>query len=173
MHTTVYIATSVDGFIARPNGDVDWLGAPSPDAMEDFERLMASIDCLVMGRATYEKVRSFGEWPYSKPVVVLTSRALEIPAELADSVQALSGSPREVVDRLAAQGIQRLYVDGGRTIQSFLSEGLISRLILTTVPVLLGEGIPLFGLLAVDTNLQHVTTRVLTGGLVQSEYRVV
>lgn len=172
MHTTVYIAMSVDGFIARKNGDVDWLGAPTPEAMEDFAQLMASIDCVVIGRATYEKVRSFGEWPYTKPVVVLTSRDLEIPSDLIGSVQTLSGSVREVGDELASQGFEKLYIDGGRTIRSFLNERLVDRLVLTTAPVLLGEGVPLFGPLRTDANLQHVTTRVLTGGFVQSEYRM-
>lgn len=173
MHVTVYIATSLDGFIARPNGEVDWLGEPSAEAMDDFERLMAGVDCVVMGRATYETVRSFGEWPYTKPVVVLTSRDLKIPTELHDSVQTLSGAVREVCDELASRGFEKLYIDGGRTIRSFLSERLIDRLVLTTAPVLLGEGIPLFGPLDGDTNLQHVMTRVLPEGFVQSEYRVV
>lgn len=172
MHATVYIATSLDGFIARSNGEVDWLGEPSAEAVADFERLMAGVDCVVMGRATYETVRSFGEWPYTKPVVVLTSRSLDLPDELASSVQTMSGSVHEVRDALADRGFDRLYIDGGRTIRSFLSENLIDRLVLTTAPILLGEGVPLFGPLEADTNLQHVTTRVLEGGFVQSEYRV-
>jgi dihydrofolate reductase len=108
MKTSVYIAASLDGFIARANGDIDWLpGGGSEDGGEDygFKAFMDTVDVLVMGRKTYEKVLTFAEWPYgSKPVVVLSSKPVPIPQHLAASVESLSCSPGELISRLAARG---------------------------------------------------------------------
>ena len=176
MHASIYIATSLDGFIARENGDLDWLPpiGPGPDDEDyGYKAFMATVDALVMGRHSYEKVRTLGAWPYEqKPVVVLSSRTLEIPRELASTVEWMSGTPTEVVDRLAARGMKHLYVDGGRTVQGFLTAGAIQRLIITQIPVLIGKGIPLFGPVQRDIRLHHVATRSYPNGLVQSEYTV-
>lgn len=174
MKATVFCATSLDGFIARSDGDVSWLGDPS-DGDEDggFAGLMTSIDYLVMGRNTFEKVLDFGVWPYTKPVVVLTSRELNVPKKLSEKVEAMSGSPTDVVAVLDKRGAKHLYVDGGKTIQTFLKAGLIQNIIITTVPILIGSGIPLFGMLDNDIQLRHIETRTLARGLVQSEYQVV
>lgn len=171
---SVFIATSVDGYIARSNGDIDWLGEPD-ESEEDhgYERFMASIDYLVMGRSTFEKVLSFGiPWPYEKPVVVLSTKPLEIADELRGSVEQMAGSPEEIVQRLAERGAKHLYIDGGKTIQGFLRAGLIQRLIITRIPVLLGEGLPLFGELEQDVRLRHIATETFSKGLVQTEYEV-
>jgi dihydrofolate reductase len=173
MNATVFIATSLDGFIAREDGAIDWL--PHDENVEDhgYTEFFASIDTLVMGRNTYELVRTFPGWPYgSKRVVVLTHRDLEIPPELAATVDVMSGSPREIVARLAARGAQHLYVDGGKTVQAFLAEGLIRRMIITRIPVLIGSGIPLFGAVPHDIKLRHIETRSFPSGLVQSEYEI-
>lgn len=175
MKASVFIATSLDGFIARTNGDIDWLGEPRVDGEDyGYQRFMDTVDYLVMGRHTYEKVLSFGiPWPYEKPVVVLTSRSLDLAAELPANVEAMSGSPDVVVSQLAERGAEHLYVDGASTIQSFLNSGLIQRLVVTRIPVLLGTGIPLFGPLQQDIRLRHVETRAFDDGNVQSEYEVV
>ncbi len=174
MKATVYCAISLDGFIARSDGDVSWLGDPSEDGDDGgFSALMERIDYLVMGRNTFEQVLTFGEWPYSKPVVVLTSRELNLPESLSDKVETMSGTPTEVVASLAGRGAKHLYVDGGKTVQEFLRAGLIQNIIVTTVPVLIGVGIPLFGKLDDDIRLQHIETSTLPHGLVQSEYLVV
>jgi dihydrofolate reductase len=176
MKASVYIATSLDGFIARENGDLDWLpGGGDAKAGEDYgyKAFMNTVDVLVMGRNTYEKVLTFGEWPYGdKRVVVLTSRELHIPSHLARTVETMSCSPSEVVSRLSARGAKHLYIDGGKTVQGFLNAGLIQRLIITRVPVLIGRGIPLFGPLACDIKLRHIETRQFSCGLVQSTYEV-
>ena len=174
MKASVYIATSVDGFIARPDGDIDWLGEPAEDG-EDFgyEEFMATVDHLVMGRHTFEKVLSFGQWPYAKPVVVLTSRPLKVPEDIASKVEVMSGPPEQILDELAKRGSQHLYIDGGKTIQLFLSAGLIQRVIISRIPVLIGEGIPLFGPLPQDIQLRHKATRTFANGVVQCEYQVV
>lgn len=170
MKKTVYIATSLDGFIARENGDLDWLPSEG-DEDYGYATLMASVDTLVMGRNTFETVRSFGAWPYAeKRVVVLSHRPLALPDELAETVETMGGTPAEIVARLAERDAEHLYIDGGEVIQQFLRAGLIDELILTRVPVLLGAGIALFGPTDSDIVLQHVTTRSFRNGLVQSHY---
>jgi dihydrofolate reductase len=171
LKASVFVGTSVDGFIARANGDFDFLdaGGAEPHGYEEF---FATIDALVIGRKTYETVLRFEAWPYGeKPVIVLSTSALA-PAPPNAVVIRMSGDPGQVVAQLAARGIQHIYVDGGVTIQRFLAAGLIDRLIVTQVPVLIGAGIPLFGSLPHDIGLTHVGTRQYAGGLVQSEYLV-
>ena len=171
MKASVFIGTSVDGFIARPNGDLDWL-PPGGGEEHGYEEFMATVDALVIGRKTFETVLTFDTWPYgAKPVFVLSTRALA-PAPLGAMVEHMSGSPSEIVSQLDARGIEHIYVDGGITIQGFLQAGLIQRLIITRVPVLIGSGIPLFGATPRDIRLKHIATREYASGLVQSEYVV-
>jgi dihydrofolate reductase len=176
MRATIYIATSVDGFIAREDGGIDWLpegGGEEGGEDYGYQEFVDSVDAIVMGRSTYELASSFGSWPYGeKPVVVLSSRRVVIPEAIARTVEAMAAAPREVVRHLAQRGFGHLYVDGGRTIQGFLGEGLIDRLILTKVPVLIGSGIPLFGALPHDVGLRHLETLQFDNGLVQSKYEV-
>jgi dihydrofolate reductase len=172
MKASVFIATSLDGFIARENGAFDWLPTdPEPHGYDEF---IASVDALVMGSKTFETVLAFIDtWPYgTKPVIVLTSRPSEWKAPEGAICEFMSGSPREIVDRLTERGMNHLYIDGGVTIQRFLEAGLIQRMIITRVPVLLGSGIPLFGPLSRDVRVNHVATRSYPSGLVQSEYLI-
>lgn len=171
MRATVFVGTSVDGFIARRDGRFDFL--PDEPEPHGYEELMASVDTMVLGRNTFELVMSFGSWPYpkSKRVVVLSSRDVDLPKE--QNVEQMSGDPREIVAKLEAKGAKHLYVDGGDTVQRFLRAGMIDRLVITRVPVLIGEGIALFGALPHDVKLRHVGTRTFPSGLVQSEYEVV
>jgi dihydrofolate reductase len=172
MNASVFIATSVDGFIARATGALDWL-PPGGGEEHGYEAFIATVDALVIGRKTFETVLSFDTWPYGqKPVFVLTSRPLPVPAPPGAVVERMSGDPREIVSQLAARGVRHIYVDGGITIQRFLRAGLIQRLTITRIPVLLGDGIPLFGALPSDIHLRHVATRQYASGLVQSEYVV-
>lgn len=173
---TVFIATSVDGYIARENGDLDWLDAANrlvPDGEDcGYGDLMQSIDALVMGRTTFEKVLSFGEWPYgSTPVIVLSSKPLTIPERLPETVTHSSETPQALCERLSSEGIRHLYIDGGQTIQRFLLDDLVDELIVTLIPVLLGSGIPLFGSLAADVHLSAVETKHYDFGFVQLHYR--
>ena len=133
---------------------------------------IASVDAIVIGRKTFEKVLTFDEWPYGdKRVVVLSSRPVDLSAA-GGVVEQMSGRPAEIVSQLAASGAHHLYVDGGITIQRFLRAGLIQRLVITRVPVLIGDGIPLFGTLPRDVRLRHIATRHYPSGLVQSEYHL-
>ncbi|SMO93821.1 dihydrofolate reductase family protein [Gracilimonas mengyeensis] len=176
---SVYIATSLDGFIARKDGDIEWLhtsgqGKVASDEDFGYKVFMENIDVLLMGRNTFEKVLSFGgEWPYGKkPVIVLTSRAIEIPKEISETVSSMSGSPEEIVSALDQQGFEDLYLDGGFTIQRFLEAGLVNELTVTRIPILIGEGIPLFGPLTEDIPLKHLETQSWNNGFVQSRYKV-
>jgi dihydrofolate reductase len=174
MKCSVFIATSLDGFIARKDGGIDWLPEPENETEDfGFGKFFSTVDYLVMGRNTFEKVLTLEGWYYGDtPVVVLTHRPLDIPENLASKVFTLSGTPEEVVDQLAERGGKHLYIDGGKTVQDFLAAGLIQRIIITRIPVLIGEGIPLFGPLQQDIKLRHVETRSFENGLVQSEYEV-
>jgi len=171
----VFIATSLDGFIARPDGSIDWLEQPGTDAEDHgYDAFMARMDGLVMGRATFEKVLGFGFWPYEKPVIVL-SRSLtpaSLPAEMAGRVRILNATPQEVFAQLEAEGWRHAYIDGGEVIRAFLTAGLISELILTQLPILLGTGLPLFGHLPGDIALRHEGTHSFASGLVQSRYLI-
>ena len=171
MKVSVFVGTSVDGFIARANDDLDWL---PPAGNPSYDAFMATVDALVMGRKTFEKVLTLGTWPYrGKPVFVLSSRPLELPALPGAVVEQESGTPPEILSRLAGRGVRHVYLDGGITIQRFLQAGLVHHLIITRVPVLIGEGIPLFGPLQRDVRLKHIATHPYDSGLVQSEYLVV
>ena len=172
MKASVFVGTSLDGFMARTDGTLDFLppGGGEPHGYEEF---VASVDALVIGRKTYETVLGFPTWPYGqKPIFVLSTRPLA-PAPEAAVVEHLSGPLAAIPSQLAARGIRHVYVDGGITIQGFLRAGLIQRLIITRVPVLIGTGIPLFGPTTRDIRLKHIATRQYVSGLVQSEYEVV
>lgn len=171
MKASVFIATSLDGFIAREDGGLDWLPEdPEPHGYDEF---IATVDAIVMGRKTFEIVLAFGAWPFGeKPVIVLSSNPSEILAPEGAVCEAMNGTPHEIVARLAERGLKHLYIDGGVTVQGFLEAGLIQRLIITRIPVLLGSGIPLFGHVSHDIRLEHIATRSYPSGIVQSEYVV-
>ena len=169
---SVFIGTSVDGFIARLNHDLDFL-PPGGGEEHGYKEFINSVDAIVIGRNTYDKVVGFNPWPYgNKPVVVLSTRPFDLPTAKEAVVERLSGTPIEILDTLASRGWTHVYVDGGITITRFLGANLIQRLVITRVPVLIGAGIPLFGALPRDIKLTHIVTRSYESGLVQSEYRV-
>ena len=176
MKKSVFIATSLDGYIARADGDLDWLDKANLLVLkgEDcgYASFMSTVDLLVMGRNSYEKVLSFGGWPYEKPVIVLSSRNLEIPEELKDRVYPSTETPEELYSRLTNEGVKRIYVDGGAVIQSFLAADLITDLTITVVPILIASGISLFGNIENDIELEHITTETYDFGFVQNKYVV-
>ena len=171
MTASVFIGVSVDGFIARKNDDLDFL--PEDAEPHGYDEFIASVDAIVVGRKTFEKVLTLGPWSYGdKRVVVLSSHPLDLSKAIGGVVEQMAGPPAEIVAHLAASGAHNLYIDGGITIQGFLRAGAIQRLIITRVPVLIGEGLPLFGSLPHDVRLRHIATRHYPSGLVQSEYEV-
>lgn len=173
MPNIVYIATSLDGYIADKNHQLDWLhDIPNPDGSDmGFHQFMDNIDALVMGRNTLDIVLSFDcDWPYSKPVFVLSNTMTSVPEGYEDKVFLVNGELKQIVQELNQQGYQRLYIDGGKTIQSFLSEDLIDDMIITTIPTLLGGGIPLFGDLTPPLKFKHIKCERHLDFLVQSHF---
>ena len=170
----VFIAKSLDGYIAGKNGELDWLESiPNPENLDlGFVSLMNDIDAVVMGKTTFEMVCSFGgDWPYNKHVFVLSNSLKEVPENLNQNVTLLSGSSHEVLSHIHKQGYFKLYIDGGRTVQNFLKDDLIDELIVSTIPILLGGGFSLFGDLSKSMEFEHVKTEVLLDQMVQSHYR--
>jgi dihydrofolate reductase len=175
MPVSVFVGTSVDGFIARVDGTFDFLGGDDTEP-HGYEEFFASVDAVVIGRNTFGVVAAFPSWPYEqKRVVVLSSRPVDLaPARGGGgNVEQMSGEPADIVAKLAATGAHHLYIDGGITVQRFLSAGLVDRITVTRVPVLIGTGVPLFGVVLRDIPLRHVATQTYRGGLVKSEYEVV
>jgi len=175
---SVFIATSLDGFISRSDGSIDWLDEANGRVPEGedcgYGRFMSTVDALVMGRHTFELARSFGAWPYGKtPVFVLSGRMKSLPGGVPTTVHLADEAPAALVARLSDGGMRHLYIDGGLTIQRFLSDSLIDEITMTRIPVLLGGGRPLFGPLPEDVRLEHMSTRAYDFGFVQSTYRVV
>jgi dihydrofolate reductase len=169
MQCSVFVATSLDGYIARPDGGLDWL--PGDDCEpHGYEEFMATVDAIVIGRKTYEVVLGFGGWFYTRPVIVLSTTLKELKVPKQAVCEIMDGSPQQIVERLAELGHQHLYIDGGVTVQGFLRAGLIDRMTITRIPVLLGRGIPLFGDLSQDLRWKHLTTRSFPSGMSQSEY---
>lgn len=171
-----FIASSLHGFIARRNGDLDWLPEPG-DSTEDYgySEFISSIDTLVIGRNTFEKVLTFGDWPYpGKRVVVLSSTLNrdDIPEMIRGEVELYSGSIESLTGFLESSGVNGVYVDGGQAIQSFIKAGKINEITITYIPVLIGSGISLFGDVDHDIKLEHVSTQSFESGLVQSTYRI-
>ena len=173
MANIVYIATSSDGFIATKDDGIDWLmEIPNPDGSDyGFNEFMDSIDALVMGRKTYEKVLSFDcEWPYSKKVFVLSNSLKIIDPSVAEKAEIITGSLKEIVKHLNDNGYEKLYIDGGTTIQSFLKENLIDEMIITSIPVTLGEGIPLFKNNDHESKFKLDSTKTYENGMVKNHY---
>ncbi len=174
MANIVFVGTSLDGYIADREGGLDFLQTvPNPDGIDfGFSQFMEGVDAVIMGRKTYETVMGFGgAWPYSKPVFVLSSTLVSVPAGVKGKVEIVNGPLREVVTRLNEKGVARLYIDGGNLIQGFLAEDMIDELIVTQVPILLGGGVSLYGRLPNHLEFELVKTEVLLETMIQSHYR--
>lgn len=171
MKTTVYIGASLDGFIARKDGDINWLVQfDSSETIKAYEEFMSRIDAIVMGKGTFEKVLTFPSWPYEKKVFLLSSSIKQVPDKLSEKVTILSMKPDELLSYLSDKGFSNIYVDGGNVIQGFLKENLIDELIISRAPIIIGSGIPLFSYLDNDISFTHIKTAAYANGLVCSYY---
>jgi dihydrofolate reductase len=172
MANIVYIAASLDGFIAKKDGGLDWLlNIPNPGNSDyGFSEFLKTIDAIVMGRNTYELVLTFNEWPYNKPVFILSNTLQSVPKNMTDKVEILKGNPDSIVKDLNSRKYFNLYIDGGKTIQGFLKYELITEIRITRVPILLGDGIPLFAALPKEQKFEHIKTEVFNNFLVRSVY---
>ena len=173
MTNVIYVATSLDGYIARKNGSIDWLmDIPNPESNDfGYAAFMHTIDAIVMGKHTFEVVSSFDEWPYQKPVFVLSTTLKTIPDRLVGQVEMLQGDPRWVLQTLHNRHYRRLLIDGGQTIQSFLKLDLIDEMTITQVPILLGDGISLFSVLTQEQRFEWIESEILLNTLVKSHYK--
>ncbi len=176
MPCLVYIATSLDGYIAADDGDLSWLDASPPPEGVDFgwAAFNERVDAILMGRGTYEAVHGMNldEWPYELPVFVASTSLSSVPDEYEGKVELITGTPEQLVQLMAERGHNSIYVDGGVLITSFLNAGLIDELTITRVPMLLGSGFPLFGALDSPIQLEHVSTQSWSNGFAQSTYRL-
>jgi dihydrofolate reductase len=177
MKTSVYVGTSLDGFIARRDGSIDWLNEAQSLVPEGedcgYKAFMDSVDAMIMGRKTFEQVLTFGPWHYGDtPVIVLSHNPVTIPSHLPDTVSHSSESPRMLLERLSDQDVKHVYVDGGSTIQGFFAESLIDEITITRIPIVIGEGISFFASMDKDIKLIHLGTTVYEFGFVQSTYSV-
>lgn len=169
----VFIAKSLDGYIADRDGGIDWLNSiPNPDGNDmGYNAFMEKVDALLMGRATFDKVLSFGiPWPYEKPVFVASNSLKTLPDELTGKVEIVKGNVSDMLNHINNKGFEKLYIDGGNLIQSFLCEDLIDEMILTTIPVLLGGGFPLFGELSKLLEFEHIKSEVFLEAITQDTY---
>ncbi len=170
----VFIATSLDGYIADRDGGIDWLQQiPNPDQHDmGYKNFMKKVDAIVMGRNTFELVCSFDmDWPYPVPVFVMSRTLSSIPVGFSDKAELVKGRLSEILESIHQKGYNRLYMDGGQTIQSFLQEDLIDEITITTIPILLGGGVSLFSDLPEKLEFELVHSEVWLNEVVQSHYR--
>ena len=169
----VFIATSLDGYIADKDGGIDWLHSiPNPTKNDmGYSEFMSQIDALVMGRTTFETICGFDiDWPYEKPVFVLSNTLTDVSTEYIGKVELVKGPLIEVVNQIHAKGLNNLYIDGGKTIQSFLKEGLIDEMTITLIPILLGGGIPLFSELPKKQEFECTSSKIYLDKVVQNRF---
>ena len=171
----IMMAMSLDGFVARPDHTLDWLDKqPSEGEDHGFDAFQNSVDVIVMGSGSFRTVLGFGEWPYAKPVVVL-SRSMtqnDVPESIRGKVEIMAHEPAELMATFAERGFERVYVDGGAVIKSFMKAKLIADMKITIVPILIGEGIRIFDDAEGDTDLEMVSSEQFPSGLVDLVYKV-
>ncbi len=166
--TSTFVGVSLDGFLARPDGSLDWL-TPYEGHEHGYTAFFASIDTLVIGRKTYDFVQTMSAWPYGdRRCVVMTHRAIAS----AHGERAYAGEPAALLAELEAEGARHVYVDGGAVIRAFLAAGLLDELTLTIVPCLIGEGLPLFGGVALESGLVLAEVKSFGDRLAQLHYRI-
>ncbi len=172
MPNIIYLAASIDGYIAREDGNIDWLTEiPNPEKGDyGFAEFMKRVDGMIMGRLTFETVQQFDIWLYSKPVFVLSRSSKKLSGRYSDRVELIYGDLSTILESLKKRNIHTIYVDGGKTIQSFLQEDLIDEMIITRIPILLGKGIPLFIYNPRELKFDHATTETFNNGLVKTRY---
>lgn len=171
IYTSAFLAVSLDGYIAGPDGSLEWL-QPYSSGDYGYTEFISRIDAVLMGRGTFEKVITFDDWPYKIPVFVYSGTIQKIPDKISGKAHLQSGYPAEVLRNLENKGFKNIYIDGGKTVSSFISEGLLNHLILFRMPDILGGGIPLFGGIKGPLRLETVSSETMGAGAVRTHYRL-
>lgn len=175
MKLSGFLALTPDGYIAGKDGSIDYLDR-FQDGTEDagYGQYFLSIDAILMGRETFETVCKFPEWPYSpKPVYVLSTREVHIPERLSERAFKIKGKPEEVIQKLIDYGYEHIYVDGGKTISSFIRSKLLNEITISFLPLLLGDGIPLFSDLGGEIQMELLSSKQFQSGIVQNIYKFI
>jgi len=184
MKCSVFIATSVDGFIAKEDGSVDWLHTAGNSEVDmgdqadmGMNEYMSTIDCMIMGRKCMDMISSMNltpeQWPYGDTkIIALSNTVKEVPANLKGKVEMYSGDLQALISKLENEGFKHAYIDGGTTIQAFINLKLIDQITITKAPILLGEGKPLFGKTFKDIKLEKAWTIAFPNDFVQVKYKV-
>ena len=171
MKTSIYIGTSIDGYIAREDGSIDWLeNYNNNEIFKNYSEFIKKIDAVIIGKGTFEKVLTFPSWPYDKMVFVLSSSIKKLSNNIKGKAEVISMKPKEVLNILNSRNFTTVNIDGGKVIQSFLRDDCIDEMIISKVPVLLGKGIPMFSQLDSELLFNHIGTNVYSNGLVMSRY---
>ncbi|GAB4336339.1 MAG: dihydrofolate reductase family protein [Calditrichia bacterium] len=175
MKLVAYLAVSLDGYIADAEGSVDWLNnLPKPEGSDlGFSDFLSTIDAILMGANTFRTVQSFGMWPYTKPVFVLSHHIKKIPDGFTGKIQLVKGELKAVLRNIADKGFKNIYVDGGTVVQNCIAQNILDELIITHAPISLGGGIPLFPTGVGILNYEHLSTELPGAGFVKSHYRII
>ena len=167
---SIYIASSIDGYIARKDGNLDWLHyGHTGDEDYGFKKFTSTIDAVVMGRNTYEVVTGFDEWAYKdKRVIVLSNTLPKVRKE----AELFSGQLTELLGKLHAENIKHIWIDGGITVSRFLEARLVDDITISIIAMVLGSGIPLFSTMNREHKCRLISTQSYPSGLVQLKYEV-
>lgn len=184
MKCSAYIATSVDGFIATKEGGVDWLHTAGngkeltgEHADMGFSAYLSSVDCMIMGRKCMETISAMKltpeQWPYGNLRIITLSNTLKVaPENMQAKIEIFSGDLNDLVMSLHQEGYKHAYIDGGTTIQAFINLKLINEITVTKAPILLGEGIPLFGKTEHPIKLEKAESLAFENDFVQLKYKL-
>lgn len=184
MKCSVFIATSTDGYIAKEDGNVDWLhtaGNPEADMGDQadmgFNDYISSVDCMIMGRKCMEVIANMNltdeQWPYGDIRIITLSHTMRNPPSGVEGrVEMYSGDILELIAELEKSGFKHAYIDGGQTIQAFINLQLINEITITQVPILLGKGIPLFAETFKDIKLENCQAHAFPNDYIQLKYKV-
>ena len=171
----IMMAMTLDGFVARPDRSLDWLmKQPTKTEEHGFQEFVDSVDVILMGTGSLRTILSFEEWPYQKPVVVLsrTMTKADIPAALHDKIEFSTLAPDRLWEEFAERGYNRVYIDGGAIIRSFIKAGFVYEMTISIIPILIGTGIRIFGEIDHDRDLELISSTDYPSGLVTLKYKM-
>jgi len=172
----VFMATTIDGYIARENDEIDFLMKYDPQGEDHgYDKFIEDKDAIVMGSGSFKTILGFDSWPYTLPVYVMSKnmKDSEVPEHLKGKVFLSAQTPEDLMNYLADKGLNKLYIDGGKLVSSFIEKGLIKEMTLTILPILLGKGRSLFQSFSKDIDLKLIKNQSFKCGFVQNTYQFI